>query len=127
NHVLEKYIAYYMPHATFRLAMAASDTGASGTWFKWDGEDFTVEAYNPVTGIGGPDGTIEELSSYSGRNPHVMWNTTLEKWVMVIGGWDGTVDMSSSDVGITWTEPFRITEDQVGNAIYPSLISDQGG
>lgn len=126
NHVLQKYIAYYMPHATFRLAMAASDTGASGDWFKWDGEDFTVEAYNSTTGIGGADGTIAELSSYSGRNPQVMWNETLEKWVMVIGGWDGTVGMSTSDDGITWTPAFMVTDDQIGNTIYPSLVSDKG-
>lgn len=121
----ERFICYYVfDHGI--ISMASSTTGAPGTWFKWDGDDFTVEGYNSGTGIGGVDTRIEGLATAAGRNPQVMWNTDVKRWVMVIGNWDGTVGMSSSVDGIVWEVPFRVTIPQNGDCVYPSLISSTG-
>lgn len=124
--VSERFYCYYMAHENELMCMAASATGASGDWYKWDGSDFTVEAYNSVTGVGGLDTVIPGFETFAGRNPQVMFNETIGKWVMVAGGWDGIVYMSSSDDAVVWETPIRITRDQNGQALYPSLVGPKG-
>lgn len=126
-----KWICYYsalIPSWDYMICMASSDDplGAQGTWYKWDGSDFTVDGYDDVTGVGGADKEITGLSSRSGANPSVMWNTFLGKWVMVYAGWDNAIYMSASDDGISWESPIQITSVGDEDARYPNLIGAMG-
>lgn len=124
--VAERFLCYYYAHENQKICLAASDTGGTGDWYKWDGTGFTVEAYNSSTGVGGIDTPVPGLESASGRNPNVMFNATFGRWVMVYGGWNGVVYMSSSEDAVYWEEPIPITEDQNGQALYPTLIGSRG-
>lgn len=130
NDTLGKYICYYsanIPDENFKICMAASDAkdGASGTWKKWDGENFTITGYDRTSGTGGIDHKIDGLSSIAGANPSVMWNKYLKRWVMVYASWGKGIYMSSSTDGLNWETPISILEnDELGT--YPNLISSEG-
>jgi len=83
-----QFIAYYSGdtgNKSFLICMAVSSdpAGAPGTWYKWDGADFTIEGYNSVTGVGGRDVPISGLRHHAGANPSVMWNSYAQvcKWL----------------------------------------------
>lgn len=122
------YYSAYIPGEDFKITMAVSEAvdGASGSWKKWDGNDFTVEGYNTTTQLGGPDSKIEGLGSRAGANPSVIWNRHLQKWVMVYAGWDNVIYMSTSDDGLDWESPMAITDANAETATYPNLIGDNG-
>ena len=130
NEKLGKFICYYSAHIQdedFKICMAASDAidGASGSWRKWDGNDFTISGFDANTGLGGVDHKIEGLSSISGANPSVMWNSYLKRWVIVYASWGRAIYMSTSEDGLNWEIPIKITEkDEI--ATYPNLISSKG-
>lgn len=126
-----RYICYYQARAntgTNALCMAASSdkNGSAGTWKKWDGKDFTIEGCNSSTGLGGEDIAIDNLSETAGCNPSVMWNTYLNKWVMVYASWSKRVLVSYSDDAINWTKPVKILGSIGVPAWYPNLIGDEG-
>lgn len=126
-----RYICYYqgkVKSGANALCMAASSdrTGASGTWKKWDGKDFTIPAYDSSTGLGGENIPVENLEKVPGANPSVMWNTFLEKYVMVYASWGKQIYMSFSDDGIVWSSPEMITGSPETPACYPNLISGNG-
>ena len=128
--VNSRYICYYQAKSTIgqnNLCMAASSDsrGAPGTWKKWDGKDFTIEACDPETGLGGKNVAIANLRRVAGANPSVMWNDFLSKWVIVYAGWDKCVYMSFSDDGIAWEIPQKILGDDAP-AWYPNLIGPDG-
>ena len=125
-----RYICYYQAKSTIgqnNLCMAASSDrrGAPGTWKKWDGKDFTIEARDSETGLGGRNVAIANLRRIAGANPSVMWNTFLNRWVIVYAGWDKCVYMSFSDDGIVWDVPQKILGDDA-TAWYPNLIGSEG-
>jgi hypothetical protein len=122
----QQYICYYSPW--FMCMAASSDpNGAAGTWKKWDGKDFTIEACNQETQIGGNDVKIEGLGSIPLSNPSVMYNEYLGCWVMVCHYWDRrSIYISFSDDGIKWEEPALLVKKSIDNCLYPNLISDQG-
>lgn len=127
----QQYICYYsayIPNEDFKISMAVSDdpAGAPGTWRKWDGAEFTIEGYDSETGLGGADHKIAGLDSRSGANPSVMWNTHIQKWIMVYAGWDNVIYMSTSADGIEWSVPFGITDLDQETATYPNLIGEDG-
>jgi hypothetical protein len=134
NDERKQYICYYCtfvndesPNSKICMAASSDPTGASGTWKKWDGMDFTVEGYNNTTGIGGISTAIKGLQHNYGANPSVMWNSFLQKWVMVYHGWDPKVIyMSSSNNGLDWENPITITNINEETAWYPNLIGDNG-
>ena len=75
-----RYICYYQGKVagganTLCMAASSDPAGAPGTWKKWDRDGFTIEACDPKTGLGGENIAIENLTSMSGANPSVMWNT----------------------------------------------------
>lgn len=128
DHVGERFICYYSAFVTgadYMICMAASDTGASGTWMKWNGTGFTVPGYDSGTGLGGADSAIGGLITRSGANPSVMWNDFLGKWIMTYSGWDNIIYLSSSDDCIVWEAPIPITSSGE-DARYPNLISSRG-
>ena len=110
------------------LCMAASydKEGKPGTWNKWDGKNFTIEAYNSKTGLGGKNVEIANLSSVPGANPSVMWNEYLKRWVMVYASWEHKIYISFSDNGEDWSKPERILGNSKTPIWYPNLISPQG-
>ena len=108
------------------MAASSDRTGASGTWKKWDGKDFTIPAYDSSTGLGGENIPVENLEKVPGANPSVMWNTFLEKYVMVYASWEKQIYMSFSDDGIVWSSPELITGSPETPACYPNLISGNG-
>ncbi len=129
--VNSRYICYYqgkVANGTNTLCMASSSDikGAPGTWKKWDGKNFTIDAYNQKTGLGGENIAIENLTSPSGANPSVMWNTFLNKWVMVYATWGKRVVISYSDDALHWSEPVKILGSISAPAWYPNLIGEDG-
>ncbi len=127
----KEYICYYSANdgTDYKICMAASGdaAGASGTWKKWDGTEFTGIGYDAATGAGSADVSIDALRPVAGANPTVMWNNYLKKWVMVYASWTKALILSSSDDGITWSEPMEIVGSQTGEtAGYPNLIGRNG-
>jgi len=129
--VHSRYICYYqgkVEGGSNTLCMAASSDvkGAPGTWKKWDGNDFTIEACSQKTGLGGENIAIANLSSMAGANPSVMWNTFLNKWVMVYATWGKRVVISYSDDALHWSSPVKILGSIGSPAWYPNLIGAEG-
>lgn len=126
-----RYICYYQGKVSSganALCMASSSdrTGASGTWKKWDGSDFTLPAYDSTTGLGGENIPVSGLSGVPGANPSVMWNDFLGQWVMVYASWTKRIYMSFSDDAVIWSAPELITGSADSPACYPNLIGDDG-
>ena len=134
NEDRESWICYYSGFCTaendFVITMAESTDpeGKAGTWKKWDGTDFTVEGCNQETGLGGPNTSISGLSAYHGGNPSVMYNTYLEKWIMVYHSWQSYIVLSYSEDGITWSSPVTLISKTMepGGSMYPNLIGSEG-
>ena len=134
NEERESWICYYSGYcpdkSDFVITMAESkdEEGRPGTWRKWDGTDFTVEGCNGITHLGGINTSIAELSLYHGGNPSVMYNTWLNKWLMVWHSWQRTIVYSTSDDGISWEKPAVLlgNGDEPGGAMYPNLIGPEG-
>ncbi len=134
NESRKQWICYYSgfcedPH-DFVISMAASSDpeGKPGTWKKWDGSDFTLEACNQDTGLGAKNYCIAELKGFRGGNPSVMWNRKLDKWMMVYHTWGRGIVFSTSTDGIVWSTPEVIVSylDAPGGAMYPNFISEEG-
>lgn len=126
-----RYICYYqgkVASGANTLCMAASSdvNGAPGTWKKWDGEDFTLDACSQETGLGGENIPIANLTSPAGANPSVMWNTFLNKWVMVYATWGKRVVITYSDDALHWSAPVKILGSIGSPAWYPNLIGEDG-
>lgn len=126
-----RYICYYqgkVASGANTLCMAASSdpAGAPGTWKKWDGNAFTIEACDGKTGLGGENIAIDNLTSMSGANPSVMWNTYLEKWVMVYATWGKRVVITYSEDALHWSKPVKILGSIKSPAWYPNLIGADG-
>lgn len=103
------------------LAISSDLDGSPGTWFKWDGSGFTSP------GLGGIGTPLPAFIGHQGANPSVHWNDFLGKWIMVYGGWDGVIYISSSIDLINWDPPrVLIGSDQNGRAWYPTIIGDGG-
>jgi len=132
NEEREQFIAYYSGdtgNKNFLICMAASSdpAGASGTWKKWDGNNFSLTGYDSVTGVGAKCIPIKGLQDIGGANPSVMWNSYLKKWIMVYHQWDPRVIyMSVSSEGLNWSTPKAITNANEERAWYPNLISEFG-
>lgn len=105
-----------------RMAQSTSRTGGPGTWRKWTGSAFTSP------GLGGNGTPIGNLGGRRGANPSVHWNGYLGQWVMVYGGWDGTIYLSSSADLVTWSLPRFVVGPATpgGHAWYPTIISNNG-
>lgn len=126
-----RYICYYqgkIAGGSNTLCMAASSDkeGKSGSWKKWDGNDFTIPAYDKKSGIGGENIPIKNLLKYPGANPSVMWNSFLNKWVMVYASWAKRIYMSFSNNGISWTTPEKILGDMETPVQYANMIGENG-
>ena len=83
-------------------------------------------SYDAETGIGGENIAIRPLNMATGANPSVMWNTYLEKWVMVYASWGHYIYISYSDDAITWSIPKKIVGTGSEPAWYPNMISEDG-
>lgn len=127
-----RWLCYYqgkIPGAqnSICLAMSEDPEAKSGTWKKWNGHSFSVEAYNPETKKGGQNYALENLRLKPGANPSVMWNTYLNKWVMVYHGWSPKkVYIAFSKDGINWGYPSSVIGGTDNPIWYPNLISSEG-
>jgi len=130
----ERYICYYQSipssggSSTLCMAASSDPEGRSGTWKKWDGEDFTIEGYNKETGLGGPNVAVDKLTAYPGGNPSIIWSTYLNKWVLAYYSWKKMIFMSFSDDCLHWSTPFKIEGDATKNvpAMIPCFICEDG-
>ena len=89
------------------------------------GRVFLVDAYPPGSLII-TEGTYID---HPGANPSLHWNVYLATWVMVYGGWDGKVYITSSlATNLTdWAAPRVLVEsDQAGRAWYPTIVGARG-
>lgn len=125
-----RWVCYFQAKSwwTNSICMAVSydPEGKSGTWKKWDGSDFTIDAYDEKTGRGGNNVHLKNLDKKPGANPSVMWNTYLNKWVMAYGTWEHRICISQSEDGIHWSSPQQILGSDEHPAWYPNLISEEG-
>ncbi len=136
DHLNQRWICYYQAkdwnfaHIGYanRICMAVSydEFGASGTWEKWDGRKFSKVAYNSDTKTGGENHSIKGLDSVPGCNPSVMWNSYLNKWIMVYGSWNKEIYISFSDNAVNWAKPKKILGSSKHPVWYPNLISEEG-
>lgn len=136
NEERESWICYYCGSCTnagtrsYMISMAESKDpeGKAGTWKKWDGFGFTAEGCNGTTGLGGANYTIDELKKFPGGNPSVMYNTYLNKWIMVYHSWNRAIIYSESEDGINWTKAVTMISKTMepGGAMYPNLIGPDG-
>jgi hypothetical protein len=93
-----------------------------GSWYKWDGS-----AFSTTPGLGGKGLALPDFVGHEGANPSVHWNTYLSKWIMVYGGWDEVIYISSSTDLLNWDTPqMIIISDQGGRAWYPTIMGDRG-
>ena len=120
-----RFVIYYSEKVTnFRISAAATHDPSGRTgWKKWNGSGFNSPA------IGGKSTPLPGLFDQPGANPSVMWNTFLEKWVMVWHGWNGNTYLASSTDGIHWDRPRLVTRPVAGrvHAWYPTLIDGAKG
>lgn len=131
DHFNNRWICYYQGKVQWRsnsicMAVSYDPKGASGTWKKWDGSDFSINAYDKNTGCGGKNVPIKNLSDKPGANPSVMWNTYLNKWVMVYATWTHRICICQSSDGINWGSPKEVLGSDEHPAWYPNLISEEG-
>jgi hypothetical protein len=126
DHENQQWVCLYQEQvengeAQIHVAVSSDLQGGPGTWFKWNGNDFTIP------GLGGKGEPLPAFKGHEGGNPSVHWNTYLGKWIMVYGGWDGVIYLSSSTDLINWDIPQAlVTSDQGGRAWYPTIIGDSG-
>ena len=108
--------------ASISLAVSKESNAAPGTWYKWDGAGFSA------AGLEGRGKRLPAFIEYEGGNPSVHWNTYLNKWVMVYGGWDNKAYISASPNLINWDRPGILVTPSAGSlkAWYPTIISDNG-
>ena len=122
----ERWVCFYQEQvengeAQIHIAVSYDSDGGTGTWYKWDGTDFTIP------GIGGKGTPVPAFIGHEGGNPSVHRNYYLGKWLMVYGGWDGITYLSSSLDLINWDAPIPLVHsDQSGRAWYPTIIGDSG-
>lgn len=132
NEVQQAWICYYSGYCAdpgnYMITMARSDdsVGVAGSWKKWDGSDFTIEGCNGDMQVGGENFKIANLDARAGGNPSVMWNSYLDKWVMVYHSWERRICLSMSSDGIVWDAPTVIGPTDDTSAMYPNLISEEG-
>lgn len=129
DHINNRWVCYYQGRRQLGsncLSMAVSydKRGASGTWKKWDGNDFTIDAY--ASGNSGRNVAINNLKDKPGANPSVMWNTYLNKWIMVYATWEKRICISQSVDGVYWSKPKEILGSSEHPVWYPNLISEEG-
>ena len=119
DHINKRWMCYYQENWIL-MAVSTDPKGAPGTWKKYYNGGFTEN------GLGGQHTKLPGLSSASGGNPSVHWNTYLKKWVMVWHGWSPTrIYLSVSNDGINWDEPKSIIVSSIsGRAWYPTIIGN---
>jgi hypothetical protein len=119
DHINNRWMCYYQENWIL-MAISTDPMGAPGTWKKYYNGSFTED------GLGGQHTKLPGLSSASGGNPSVHWNTYLKKWVMVWHGWSPPrIYISVSEDGINWDEPKSIIVSSIlGRAWYPTIIGN---
>ncbi len=134
NEARQSWICYYSGYCksvwdyVMTMAESTDPEGAPGTWKKWDGTAFTGVGCDPETGLGADNVSIDNLVYRRGANPSVMYNTYINKWIMVYHGWESYIVMSTSDDGITWEMPIPLISKTMepGGVMYPNMISSEG-
>lgn len=104
-------------------AAASSDPlGRPGTWHKYYEGSFSEP------GLGGQNTFLPGLDTHPGTSPSVHYNTYLEKWVIVWGGWAWVpfdIFISASVDLIHWETPRSVVSSVDGGfAWYPTIIGE---
>lgn len=134
NEARKSWICYYSGYCLsvwdYVMTMAESTDAEArpGTWKKWDGSAFTGVGCDSETGLGSENVSIDNLVHRRGANPSVMYNTHINKWIIVYHCWESYIVMSTSDDGINWAEPTVIISKTMepGGSMYPNMISSEG-
>ena len=122
----QRWVCFYQEQAEnteaeIHVAISTDPQGKPGSWMKWDGQDFTAP------GIGGKGKPLPAFWGREGGNPSVHWNTYLKSWIMVYGGWDGSLYIASSPNLLEWSAPQVLVRPvQGGRAWYPTILSEEG-
>jgi len=115
-----RYLCFFQEDGRFCMAMSADPEGRPGSWRKWYKGGFTEP------GLGGRATPIPALAGHSGVNPSVLWNTFLDRWVMVWHRWAGDLWISTSKSLTDWSPPKLLLgkPSKAGKVWYPTLIGE---
>lgn len=115
-----RYLCFFQESGKLCMAMSADPEGRPGSWFKWYKDGFTEP------GLGGRATPIPSLARHSGGNPSVLWNTFLDRWVMVWHRWAGDIWISTSKNLTDWSPPKLLLAkpSKRGKVWYPTMIGD---
>lgn len=113
-----RWICYYQEGFVY-MAMSSDPEGKPGTWYKYYEGDFTEP------GIGGKQSKIPGLEDTPGANPSIHFNTYLNEYVMVWGGWDpAVIYISKSEDLIHWDKPEVLANYPDKKLWYPTIIGE---
>ena len=126
----QRWLLFYQENigngASLFAAASSNPMCSVGTWNKWDGTGFTIDALATQSDGGVEPTPLSAFTAQEGANPSVHWNSLLQKWVMVYGSWDGSIYITSSVDLLDWDPPIFVVASQNpgGFAWYPTIIGD---
>lgn len=104
------------------IACSTDPQARAGTWKLLKDGRFSVDALSNQT---------FDVLPWAGGNPHVFWNQTIGKFVMLVGEWNQNraLTFSTSVNGVQWDAPKRIPFDceKGWTPLYPSIVSRELG
>jgi hypothetical protein len=125
DHDKRRLVCFYQEGGLLHMAESRDSQGHPGTWKKWYRGGFTEP------GLGGRSKPIPAFAKHPGGNPSVLWNTFLERWLIVWHQWRGDLWISSSRDLMEWTPPKILLKKPWprGKTWYPTLLgsSDKTG
>ena len=125
DHEKRRLVCFYQEGGLLHMAESRDSQGHPGTWKKWYRGGFTEP------GLGGRSKPIPAFAKHPGGNPSVLWNTFLERWLIVWHQWRGDLWISSSRDLMEWTPPKILLKKPWprGKTWYPTLLgsSDKTG
>ncbi len=136
---------YFKEGYRLGVAISTDPRGAPGTWWKWNGREGEPvpqwrrgeprPAGYDSPGLQGGYTGLPGLWEVPGSNPHVHWNTLLQKWVMVWNSWASdkvngpSLYISASVDGLNWEKPRSLVRPRCSGstAWHGTVISREGG
>jgi hypothetical protein len=113
-----RLVCFFQEEGYLSMAASSDSQGRPGTWRKWYRGGFTEP------GLGGRATALPAFAKHPGGNPSVLWNTYLERWLIVWHTWRGDLWISSSTNLMDWSPPKVLLKRPWprGRVWYPTLV-----